>query len=282
MTVAPQQSAPATWTCTTDKACASARSGARTVGAMPEGGSFGEFLGNVVDVINPLQHIPVVSNIYRRMTGDQISGAAMIAGGALYGGPLGGAMAVADVAYAQQKGGYAGDIALASLMGDDVPATTPTAPATMLAAQQANQPAVPAAPAVLPAQPMPDDKKVTLASASGNSFFVTSNSASFQTPSLSASPTPNRTRTASGETATSRAPDTPVIRQHGTEYVPATFRHSGSAASLQRLTALDGDTASSSLPEAPADSRMEVPPELMAAKMMEALDKYQAMKSHGL
>ena len=46
---------------------------------------FGEFL----DIINPLQHIPVVSKFYRNYTGDQISPVAQIAGGALYGGVIG-------------------------------------------------------------------------------------------------------------------------------------------------------------------------------------------------
>ncbi len=262
----PHTPAP-TWTCTTASACASVRDGARTAGAMPqgggEGGSFMDFLGNLIDVVNPLQHIPVVSSVYRRMTGDQISGPAMIAGGALFGGPVGGAMAMANVAMAQESGGYMGDRMLASMMGD-----TPSVPASQASTQLAQAQTV--------------DGAVTLASASGDSFFVSSNSALLQTPSLSASPTPNRTRTASGETATSRDPDTPVIRQLGTENVSATVRHSGSLASSQRLTAMAIDDGSSSLPEAPADSRMEIPPELMALKMKEGLDKYAAMKAQGL
>lgn len=51
--------------------------------------------GDVLDVINPLQHIPIVSTIYRAITGDEISNGARIAGGALYGGPMGIAMASA-------------------------------------------------------------------------------------------------------------------------------------------------------------------------------------------
>lgn len=276
-TVATTQAPASTWTCTTASACASSREGARTAGAMPQGGegnSFMDFLGNLVDVVNPLQHIPVVSSLYRRLTGDQIGGAAMIAGGALYGGPIGGAVAAANVAIAQESGGYAGDRMLARALGDAPQTAPPAASATMLASAQ-SAPAI-SAPAA------PDTGLVTLAAASGDSFFVSSNSASLQTPSLSASPTPNRTRTANGETATSRASDTPMIRQYGTESVPATFRHSGSTSSVQRLTALAEDASSSSLPEAPADSRMEIPPELMALKMKEGLDKYAAMKSRGL
>lgn len=50
-----------------------------------EGISFGDFL----DIINPLQHIPVVSTIYRMVTGDEIGVGSRLAGGALFGGPLG-------------------------------------------------------------------------------------------------------------------------------------------------------------------------------------------------
>ncbi|HLO77091.1 MAG TPA: hypothetical protein VK196_11615, partial [Magnetospirillum sp.] len=44
---------------------------------------------DLLDVINPLQHIPVVSNIYRELTGDQIGVGARLVGGALFGGPIG-------------------------------------------------------------------------------------------------------------------------------------------------------------------------------------------------
>jgi hypothetical protein len=43
--------------------------------------SFGDFL----DIINPLQHIPIVSTIYRNLSGDQIGAAPRVIGGALWG-----------------------------------------------------------------------------------------------------------------------------------------------------------------------------------------------------
>ncbi|MSP51464.1 MAG: hypothetical protein EXQ91_03600 [Alphaproteobacteria bacterium] len=55
--------------------------------------SFEDFL----DLINPLQHIPVVSTIYRALTDDTISRAARLADGALYGGPLGFASSLANL-----------------------------------------------------------------------------------------------------------------------------------------------------------------------------------------
>ena len=50
-----------------------------------DGISFLDFL----DIINPLQHIPFVSTIYRNITGDIIDPASKIAGSGLYGGPIG-------------------------------------------------------------------------------------------------------------------------------------------------------------------------------------------------
>lgn len=51
---------------------------------------------DVLDVINPLQHIPILSTLYRESTGDTISAAANIAGGTLFGGPIGGGVAAAS------------------------------------------------------------------------------------------------------------------------------------------------------------------------------------------
>ncbi len=43
----------------------------------------------VLDTINPLQHIPIVSTIYRELTGDIPAPASQVAGGALFGGVIG-------------------------------------------------------------------------------------------------------------------------------------------------------------------------------------------------
>lgn len=45
---------------------------------------------DLLDVINPLKHVPVVSTLYSEITGDNtISAGAKIAGGVLFGGPVG-------------------------------------------------------------------------------------------------------------------------------------------------------------------------------------------------
>lgn len=54
---------------------------------------------DLLSIVNPLQHIPVVSTIYRSLTGDTIKPFERIVGDTLYGGMWGGVSAVANVAY---------------------------------------------------------------------------------------------------------------------------------------------------------------------------------------
>ena len=65
-----------------------------------DGFTFFDFL----DVINPLQHIPVISTLYRSITGDNIDPGSKIAGGTLFGGPLGAALSGLDVAVKHNTG----------------------------------------------------------------------------------------------------------------------------------------------------------------------------------
>ncbi|ADZ72270.1 hypothetical protein [Polymorphum gilvum] len=55
--------------------------------------SFG--FADLVDLVNPLQHIPIVSDIYRAVTGDRIADGPRYAGNALYGMALGGPIGMA-------------------------------------------------------------------------------------------------------------------------------------------------------------------------------------------
>ncbi len=45
--------------------------------------------GDLLDAVNPLQHLPGVSQVYRHATGDGIGLPARLAGGFLFGGPIG-------------------------------------------------------------------------------------------------------------------------------------------------------------------------------------------------
>jgi len=59
----------------------------------------GGFFHHLLDVINPLQHLPVIGTIYRAITGEHIGAVEKVMGDALYGGLWGAASSVADLAF---------------------------------------------------------------------------------------------------------------------------------------------------------------------------------------
>lgn len=67
---------------------------------------------DVLDVINPLQHLPVIGGLYRYLTNDQLSAPAALAGGGLYGGLLGLVASAINVALAEETGQDATAMAL--------------------------------------------------------------------------------------------------------------------------------------------------------------------------
>ena len=95
--------------------------------------------GDLLDIVNPLQHIPVISTLYRRITGDTQSAISEIAGGALFGGIVGAVTSVADVVWKQATGNDFGNTVMAWLGFEDknppvqvaeasAPADAPAAP----------------------------------------------------------------------------------------------------------------------------------------------------------
>jgi len=80
------------------------------------GGSFG--FRDLLDIVNPLQHIPVVSAIYRRLTGDMPGNVAELAGDALFGGPIGLGVGLFSIAFKEETGEEPGEMALGLLRGD--------------------------------------------------------------------------------------------------------------------------------------------------------------------
>ncbi|MBT6442443.1 MAG: hypothetical protein HOK61_08450 [Alphaproteobacteria bacterium] len=119
---------------------------------------------DLLDLINPLQHIPIVSTAYRALTGDEIAPGARLMGGALFGGPIGLATAVVSTAVESATGKDIGESVLAMFSGDD---DTPAEPGPMLAnaggAISTEIAALDAAPPLLVAPPPP-----TVSSASAN------------------------------------------------------------------------------------------------------------------
>ena len=112
-----------------------------------DGFTFDDFL----DIINPLQHLPVVGTLYRSVTGDDLSPGSRILGGTLFGGAYGFAASLANAVIADETGSDLGGTVLAALGGEKTPespaiAAKPPEPTTT-AEPAAAAPAAPAAPA---------------------------------------------------------------------------------------------------------------------------------------
>jgi len=76
-----------------------------------QGKEFG--FGDLIDTINPLQHIPVVSTLYRAITGDEIGNVPRVVGDTLFGGPLGFITGMVNVALREESGKDLGEHMLA-------------------------------------------------------------------------------------------------------------------------------------------------------------------------
>jgi len=94
----------------------------------PAWGREGFSFSDLLDVINPLQHLPVISTIYRALTDDEIAPGARLIGGAIFGGPLGFASALANSAIEEATGKDLGEhvIALVRFGSDGSGTETPS------------------------------------------------------------------------------------------------------------------------------------------------------------
>ena len=110
--------------------------------------SFFDFL----DLINPLQHIPIVSSIYRELTGDTIRPEMQMAGAGLLGGPVGLLIAGAHAVFEAENGRGVGEEMLAQIGFGDGNAS-PAAQSAEAPEPAASEPAAQAADTAIPAQP---------------------------------------------------------------------------------------------------------------------------------
>jgi hypothetical protein len=72
---------------------------------------------NLLDIVNPLQHLPVIGTLYRALTGSHIGMPEKIAGDALYGGLWGAVSSVADAGFEAVTGQDFGSTVLALFTG---------------------------------------------------------------------------------------------------------------------------------------------------------------------
>lgn len=104
MTVAPTVAAGDDW----------ANKGNITAFDKADGPSFSD----VLDIINPLQHIPIINTIYQKLTGDTEGAVADVVGGTLYGGLIGLGAAVAGLVIQDSTGKSVSDHVIAMFTDD--------------------------------------------------------------------------------------------------------------------------------------------------------------------
>lgn len=105
--------------------------------------SFG--FGDLLDIANPLQHLPVIGPAYRTLTGDEIKQSGQIIGGAIYGGAAGAALNIANAVVKTETGYDTSGFIAQLLTSSDKIETAPITPnAAETALSQANKPAMPA------------------------------------------------------------------------------------------------------------------------------------------
>lgn len=80
---------------------------------------FGFF--DLVDMVNPLHHIPVLNIIYRAITGDEIKPIGQIIGGAVYGGFAGASSGIVNAIVTHETGKDIGGNALSLIRNNEKP-----------------------------------------------------------------------------------------------------------------------------------------------------------------
>ncbi len=233
----------------------------------------GDFLMTLFDIINPLEHLPVISTIYEHVTGHHMNPIARIAGDTLYGGPIGTAVGVANVISERKTGKDIGDNMLAMLSGKNhkAPASADTQvaqnslPTAHIVWNDASQPPSAAPTAVASAGTAP-----RIEPSSGPESQQKSLRQNF--PSLAA--TTSHGATAAGKTLA----DDAVVRTP--PVTSAVDRASAIGGWPDGLAAQQTDsTPGPSTQDAPTAAPTRVPPGQFAKAMMDGLDKYAALKT---
>ena len=232
---------------------------------------------DLLDIINPLQHLPVISTIYRAITGDKPGLVSELVGGALYGGPAGLLSAGINAAVADVTGKNDGEM-LASIADsvfgsgdDDAAATAKTAPPQIALAPDLVEPAAmtEAAPAASSAAPAVEHP----AHPQAKPFSAFTAARAF--PAFTAQPHPFPARPAAAAGLPEAAAGDAELRRI-TESVAAQQR-----AQLGMILTNMNAASPASSPKtggAPADNSYMPPPStgsLSPAAMQQALDRYQ-------
>lgn len=126
----------------------------------------GPSFSDVLDILNPLQHIPIINTIYQHLTGDTEGAVADVAGGTLWTGPIGLVGSLVDLAVKSDTGKSISDNLLSWLGFEDDDEPVKAAQAQAAQQQEAEAAVTSAPPAVtvqalapLPVRQRSDDRK---------------------------------------------------------------------------------------------------------------------------
>lgn len=111
--------------------------------------SDGPSFSDVLDILNPLQHIPIINSLYQHLTGDTEGAVADVAGGTLWAGPIGLISSLVDLSMRADGGKSASDRLLSwlGLEGDESDTAVAQSGAQSDAPAEAANPAQPTSPA---------------------------------------------------------------------------------------------------------------------------------------
>jgi hypothetical protein len=267
---------------------------------MPDTGTVDMDFWDFVDIVNPLQHIPVVNTIYRELTGDTIKGVSRVIGGGLYGGVIGLVAGIGSAIVAETTGKDPGEHVLAMLTGsgDETPAPAgstaiaeATPPTAAPAAEAAPAPASPPSASVQPTPtPIPASTSTAMAepaaageilmpaaraAAPAQRLLVEPEARSFPVPKRTPGLLPRPVPVATGPAANiDKTPAQRAAAHLASERASAKPTASQAQAQPQGEARILGQEQSQTAawpPNGPA----KVPPELVADMMMNALDKYK-------
>jgi hypothetical protein len=257
----------------------------------PDGQGFHPFsedgftFDDVIDVINPLQHIPIVSAVYRWLTGDKISPAAELAGGALFGGAIGLAGAAGSLVLDGLTGGETDQQVMVALFGpspagasdgsgdglggtEDLAAATPPVAARGENVGAASSRGAGLATATLLAM-VPDDTRPAAVQTSAAPVGSAAAALAMRPPAPPATPFPATMPTGAGEIAAS-APPAGLQPARALKLLPPPLPPTTSP---RQPPPIDTSGLSASLPTAIDAAR----PSAIPAAMTRALDSYRKL-----
>jgi hypothetical protein len=256
---------------------------------------------DVLDTLNPLQHIPLVSTLYRWITGDEPGNVASIVGDTLYGGPIGLGVGLLSTAFKAETGKDPGETVADAVTGEDdgqiLSGTVAQSGATPATAASTLAPS-PTAAAAATAQTAAADASSTAASATAAQAPVPVPVIAAAQPLVASAGSPHaflplfRSPPSEAPAAASNAtgPSEQAFLAQNAAYMRSIYGQRGVGAQPHAAPIplqLTGPQQSFAVPQRPPaalpmpTSAATLPPNVpvdIPQRMMEALDKYARMK----